>query len=54
MAEKVKRLKAVMKNMGVIFKNMGEQGSKILQNMDESEKKINEQMSKIALDLCVY
>lgn len=40
------RLKQTLKNMGVIFKNMGSQAGKILKNMDEAEKKMQEQMKQ--------
>ena len=35
MGEKTERIKRTLKQMGVIFKNIGVQGSKILENMEK-------------------
>lgn len=40
MGEKIKRLKLVLKNTGIIFKRIGENAGKVMQQMEESEKKI--------------
>jgi arsenate reductase-like glutaredoxin family protein len=43
MSEKLKR---VIKNMGVIFKNIGTSAGKTLENLDKADKELNEKMKK--------
>ena len=51
MGKKTKKVKQTLHNIGEILKNIEKTGSKMLKEMDEAEKKLNEKMSKIVPDL---
>jgi len=40
------KLKQVIKNMGVIFKNMGASAGKIMKEMDKADKDLQEKMKR--------
>ena len=44
--KKIGKFKQVLKNMGVIFKNIGTATGQVLKNMEIAEKKMQENMGK--------
>jgi len=47
MGAKTERIKKTLHEMGRIFGKMGETGSRVLNNLEEQDKKMDEKMRKI-------